>query len=73
MAGDDVAADVKADAAARVTAAVVDGGLRMSVTGRLPFKGFAQANAMVEQGYAAVSSCSFTDPHLSSARPSVHN
>jgi beta-glucosidase len=73
VAGDDVAADVKADAAARVTAAVVDGGLRMSVTGRLPFKGFAQAHAMVEQGYAAVSSCSFTDPHLSSARPSVHN
>jgi NADPH2:quinone reductase len=51
LGSDDFAPAVKADAAARLTEALVDGSLRIPVTERLPLKEVAQAHERVERGH----------------------
>jgi hypothetical protein len=51
LGSDDFAPAVKADAAAWLTAALVDGSLRVLVTKRLPLEEVAEAHELVERGH----------------------
>jgi NADPH2:quinone reductase len=51
LGSDDFAPAAKADAAGRLTAALVDGSLRVPVTERLPLEEVAEAHELVERGH----------------------